>query len=89
MKNEKENKKKGLFGRLIGNKKANNCCGGFEIEEIPEEELSKDSEISEENSDKKDQKSGGKVLFSTSFPETPEIKYQRMLRKEGNKGPCC
>lgn len=89
MKNENENKKKGLFRRLIGNKKADNSCCSFEIEEIPEEELSKDSEVSEENTDKKSKKSGGKVLFSASFPETPEEKYQRMLRKEGNKGSCC
>lgn len=37
MKNE--NKKKGLFERLMGNKKAkkSSCCGSIELEEIPEE----------------------------------------------------
>jgi len=34
-----ENKKKGLFERLFGSKKAKkgSCCGSFEIEELPEE----------------------------------------------------
>jgi hypothetical protein len=38
MKNEDE--KKGLFARLTGKKKAsqNPCCGGFVVEEVPEEE---------------------------------------------------
>lgn len=36
---EKENEKKGLLGRLAGNKasKKSSCCSGFELEEIPEE----------------------------------------------------
>ena len=38
MKNEDE--KKGLFARLTGKGKASQspCCGGFVIEEVPEEE---------------------------------------------------
>ena len=37
MKNE--NEKKGLFGRLAGNKntKKSSCCCNFEVEELPEE----------------------------------------------------
>ncbi|NLB52200.1 MAG: hypothetical protein GX808_04590 [Syntrophomonadaceae bacterium] len=36
---KKENEKKGILERLTGGKKANksSCCGGFRIEEIPEE----------------------------------------------------
>lgn len=31
------NEKKGFFGSLIGNKaKKGSCCGGFELEEIPD-----------------------------------------------------
>ena len=36
-----ENEKKGLFESLVGKKKAKKscCCGSFEIEEIPEENI--------------------------------------------------
>lgn len=45
------NEKKGLFGRLTGNKKAKKspCCCGFEIEELPEETAeNKNEEVSTE-----------------------------------------
>jgi len=44
MENKKE--KKGLFQRMMGRKKAKKspCCGGFEIEEIPEENADTDNE---------------------------------------------
>jgi len=44
MENKKE--KKGLFQRLMRSKKVKKspCCGGFEIEEIPEENSDTDNE---------------------------------------------
>jgi len=46
MKNE--NEKKGLLSRLLGGQKekTNSCCGGFRIEEIPEESAeNKDAKV--------------------------------------------
>lgn len=49
MKNE--NEKKGLFARLIRNKKTkkSSCCGNFVIEEIPEENKDKKKENEKES----------------------------------------
>lgn len=49
---EKENKKKGLFERLIGSKKTkkSSCCCNIELEEVPEENTtSKDAKDSDKN----------------------------------------
>ena len=45
MKNE--NEKKGLFKRLLGDKKVKkgSCCGNFEIEEIPDDKEDNNNEI--------------------------------------------
>ena len=49
-----ENEKKGLFGRLIGNKKAQKkpCCCNFEVEEITEENNKKEEGIQKESDGK-------------------------------------
>jgi seryl-tRNA synthetase len=41
----KENEKKGFFERLLGGNKSKkgSCCGGFEIEEIPENNKDKET----------------------------------------------
>jgi hypothetical protein len=46
-------------------------------------------ELTEKNADPINQKSGGKVLFSTSFPETAEDRYRRMLKTEKGCPSCC
>ncbi len=49
MKNE--NKKKGLFARLIGEKKSkkSSCCSSFEIEEIPEDNKNENKSLKKES----------------------------------------
>ena len=50
---ENEKVKKGLLANFVGNKKPKKsscCCGGYEFEEIPTEEKSKDSEKKSPNS---------------------------------------
>ena len=48
-----KNEKKGLFGRLVGDKKTkkSSCCCSFEIEELPEENADNKNEKISSNED--------------------------------------
>lgn len=74
---ENGDEKKGLPENLE-NKKDNNssCRGSSDLEEMPEV-----SKPLKENIDNDNKESGGKVLLSVTFSETPEEKYKRLLRE--------
>lgn len=68
--------KKGLFERLLGGKKAKSgsCCGGFELEEIPNE-----SDINDSKNSNIGNKKGKKGCCSFELEEIPD---EREINKD-------
>ncbi|WP_434512060.1 hypothetical protein [Desulfitobacterium sp. AusDCA] len=62
---QNENEKKGLFGRLFGGNKSKSgsCCGGYELEAIPDESGNKEN-------DKKNRK--GSCCCNFELEEIPD-----------------
>lgn len=74
---ENGDEKKGLPESLENKKDSNSSRRrSADLEEITE--ITKPLK---ENTDNGNEKSGGKVLLSVTFSETPEDKYKRMLRE--------
>lgn len=81
-----ENEKKGLFEQLSESKKTKkSCCGNYEIEEIPEENMEKENE-------KKgllEQLNGSEKAKKSSCCGKPEEEKDNEKEPPKNKGNSC